>query len=541
MFDMGHPHAGATDRAAAPGQHSPCGERSAAFSAGGACRAMLVGLLLHGLAAEAPAQDLRELSAIRDTIARWVEEGTAAGHEGDYYDNRDGGHSSIRMELFPGLKRVEYSKEERKRIGWGIQVRTLPHVTVGNSSTAGGRNYGSHARTCYTIPQLFGIAYLQYVGNNLYVYPEHHDHDVPVEGKGGYGDVLPSNSPYLLVSQGSSGSDKTYVRAALFTLAAFRPDVKELLAKRGLLMPTVQMVFRISNSHLEDEAEYLSGKAHPTVFQRDWANPRKMAETAHAMRVGEVPPMVQLQVVDEDLPVQGRDYFEARPRSEVLAGTRCVIARLFRGRQYQRRIVVSAEESYDLNDRPLEFHWVVLRGDPARVRIVPKNAQRSVVEIHAAYHPQTPTRWEPKIPSSRVDVGVFVHNGAYYSAPAFVTYYSLTNEKREYYDDGRAKEIDYAADRVFDERLTDHKPWRDVYEYSPAGEPTGWTRHYTRGQIEQYTPEGLLVLQKSAAGQPVRTAKVEYRMERSGGKMVLKPKAVPWGDVPAPADKLRQR
>ena len=490
--------------------------------------AVLIALVLQGFSAQASAQDLKKAGAVKELIAGWVREGTAAGHEGDYYDNRDGGHSVIRMELFPGLNLVKYSEEERKRIGWGIQFRRLPHVTVGNSSTAGKRHYGSHARTCYTIPQLFGIAYLQYVGSNLYVYPEHTDHDVPVEGGGGYGDVFPSNSPYLLVSQGSSGSDKTYVTAALFTLAAFRPEVKELLAKRGLLMPTVQMIFRMSNSHLEDESEYLTGKAHPPVFQREWVNWRKMAEMAHAMRADEVPPMVRLKVDDEDIPLQGRDYFEGRPRSETLADTPCVIARVFRGSQHQRRIVVSAEESYDVNNRPLEFHWVVLRGDPERIRIVPKNARKSVVEIHVPYHARTPTRWEPKIPSSRVDIGVFVHNGVYYSAPGFVTYYSLTNEKREYYDDGRVREIDYAADRVFDARLTDGKPWRDVYEYSPAKELTGWTRHYTKGRIEQYTPEGLLVLERNARGMPFRTAKVTYRGERDHqGVMVIEPEVVP--------------
>lgn len=518
----------ATEGPAIPSQPPARGERRVTAAGGRGCCAMLIALVLQGFPAQGWAQDLKELYAVRDMIARWVDEGTAAGHEGDYYDNRDGGHSRVRMELFPGLKRIEYSDQQRKRIGWGIQLRTLPHVTVGNSSTAGGRHYGSHARTCYTIPQLFGIAYLQYVGNNLYVYPEHHDHDVPVEGQGGYGDVLPSNSPYILVSQGSSGSDKPFVRAALFTLAAFRPDVKELLAKRGLLMPTVQMIFRMSNSHLESESEYLTGKAHPTAFQHDWVNPRKMAEMAHAMRADEVPPMVRLKVVDEDLPLQGRDYFEGRPRSEALADTPCVIARVFRGSQHERRIVVSAEESYDTNDRPLEFHWVVLRGDPERIRIVPKNARKSVVEIHVPYHAQTPTRWEPKIPSSRVDIGVFVHNGVYYSAPGFVTYYSLTNEKRQYYDDGRVQQIDYAADQVFDARLTDGKPWRDVYEYSPAKELTGWTRHYTDGRTQQYTPEGLLILERNARGMPFRTAKVEYHGKPDRrGVMVIEPEVVP--------------
>jgi len=470
----------------------------------------------------------QEIIAARDTIARWVKDGTAAGHAGDEYDNRDGGHSRLRMHFFPGLKQVEYSDAERKRIGWGLQLRVRPNVTVGNSSTAGKRHYGSHARTCYTIPQCLGIAYLQYRGNNLYVYPEHYDHDAERSG-----DVIPANTPYILVSQGSSGSDKPLMRAVAFSLAAFRPEVKELLAKRGLLMPTVQMIFRMCNKQLDDESEYLSGKAHPTVFQGDWTDPVKMIEMAHDMRPDVLPPMVQLRVVDEDVMVQGRDFFEGSPRSETVADTPCAITRIFRGAPYRRRIVVTAEDSYDLEGRALRYHWVVLRGDPGRIRIEPENAAGSVAEITIGYHGRRPTRWEPKIPSSRVDVGVFVHNGTYFSAPAFVTYYSLTNEKREYFDDGRVKEIDYGSGVVFDARLTDHKPWRDVYEYSSQNELTGWTRHYAGNHVEHYTPDGRLVTEFGAGGRPTATAAVSYTGKRDGrGVMVIQPTATVGGTAP---------
>lgn len=483
---------------------------------------------LAGLATPAARADShQEIIASRDAIARWVKQGTAAGYQGDEYDNRDGGHSRLPVQFFPGLSQVPYTDEQRKRTGWGLQLRVRPQVTVGNSSTAGRRHYGSHARTCYTIPQTLGIAYLQYRGNNLYVYPEHYDHDPPVDGKGGSGDVIPGNTPYILVSQGSSGSDKPLIRAVAFTLGAFRPEVKQLLTKRGLLMPTVQMIFRTCNKHIDDPSEYLTGKAHPTVFQGDWTNPVKMIEMAHAIRTDVLPPMVQLRVVDEDVLIQGRDFFEGRPRSETVADTPCAIARVFRGKQYRRRIVLSAEDSYDLSGRPLKYRWVVLRGDADRIRIVPKNPQGSIVELSVPYHAQQLTEWEPKIPSSRVDIGVFVHNGTYYSAPGFVTYYSLTNEKREYLDDGRVKQIDYGSGVVFDNRLTDHKPWRDVYEYSPQNTLTGWTRYYTDNRIQRYTAEGLLVLARGADGRPTKTAAVAYRGKRDGRDvLVINPEVV---------------
>ena len=455
-----------------------------------------------------------EMLAYKKTISNWVSAGTAAGNKGDYYDNRDGGHSRLEMSVFAGLSRVSYPEKGPKHLRWGLQTRVLPHVTIGNSSTAG--PLGGNARLCYTSRPLLVIAYLQYTGNNLYVYPEHADHDPIGVSSGGKGDLLPTNTPYLICSQGSSGSDKPFLRAVGFTLAAFHPDVKKQLVKSGLLMPTVQMIFRLCNKNLRSEAEYLTGKAHPTVFQSKDVNTLKMIEMAHGLKAEEIPPMVQLKVVEEELPVQGRDYFESGNRSEVLADTLCVVARIFRGYQYERRMVINAEDSYDINDRPLSYHWVVLRGDADRIRIIPKNKSKSVVELRIPYHQQQLTRWEPKIESSRVDIGLFVHNGVHYSAPGFVTYYSLSNEQRQYYPDGRIKQIDYTGNSKADSRLTARKPWRDVYEYSSAGQYTGWARYHPKGGIEQFTPDGLQVLKRDVVGKPIITAKVEYRAEPDG-------------------------
>ena len=55
-----------------------------------------------------------------------------------------------------------------------------------------------------------------------------------------YGDVYPANTPYVITSQGSSGSDQVFLSAVACTLAAFRPETKELLVRTGTLMPTVQ-------------------------------------------------------------------------------------------------------------------------------------------------------------------------------------------------------------------------------------------------------------------------------------------------------------
>ena len=72
----------------------------------------------------------------------WWATKTAAGNVGDFYDNRDRGHSGLNMGKFPQLDRVEYPKAVLDRRGdWGLQLFFLfNHVTFGNSSTSSSAN-----------------------------------------------------------------------------------------------------------------------------------------------------------------------------------------------------------------------------------------------------------------------------------------------------------------------------------------------------------------------------------------------------------------
>jgi hypothetical protein len=66
------------------------------------------------------------------------------------------------------------------------------------------------------------------------------------------------------------------MRAVCVTLAAFRPEVKQRLVEHGLLMPTLQMIMRSTNKQLGKQEDYLTGKAHPTVFQGSSLDPLRM-------------------------------------------------------------------------------------------------------------------------------------------------------------------------------------------------------------------------------------------------------------------------
>ena len=455
-----------------------------------------------------------------DQLRKWFDAATASGNHGDLYDNHDGDHSNMDYGAFPQIARIEYSDgphgPKSRNMHSGLQTMFFfNRVTIGNSSTAmvNGPYWRSQPRLALTNARTAGILFAQYMGNHLYFYPEHRDHDPGHNGNsGGYGDVYSTNTPYVIISQGSSGSDRVFMNAIAATLAAFRPDVKEQLTKTGLLMPTIQMIFRMSNKPVQKAEDYLTGAAHPTVFDGKNIDELKMVELAHSMVKEKLPPIAGLRVIEEDKAKVGLDYFDAAER-EVLFDTPCVVARVARSLRHTRRMVVSAEPSKDVNNLPLTYHWAVLRGDGDRIKIKKLNETGSLVEILIPYHERFPISPGSDMESNRVDIGAFVHNGTHYSAPAFITTYYLDNEKRTYDKEGRIAVCDYAdaakSLNYVDPMLDLPKDWRDEYHYGDDGKLTGWTRQ--RGKDEQqFTADGLLIVKRDEQGNATATKVVQY-------------------------------
>ena len=385
---------------------------------------------------------------VGELLRQWWKEGAAAGNAGDFYDNRDGDHSPLNLDPFPQLSAIKYSADDIKvKKHWAAQRLIVPHVTFGNSSTSAPAHLGgSNPRSQYVTQAGLLLLYNQYIRNNLYIYPEHRDHDPGHNGRGaageseGYGDLYPTNTPYVIISQGSSGSDHAFMRVMPSVLAAFRPEVKQKLVETGTLMPTIQMLLRSTNKHLKDPKEYLTAKAHPSVFEGAWVDELALVQKAHALELKLLPPMVQLRVIDEDKAVNGIDYFDVAG-SEVIGYTPACIARVHRSKAHKQRIVVNADASFDVNKAKLTYKWVLLRGDPDKVKIVTKKEDDSIAEITVAYHDRRPIApWSP-LESNRVDIGVFVHNGTHWSAPSFVTFHTLDRDARVYNRDSKILEI----------------------------------------------------------------------------------------------------
>jgi hypothetical protein len=441
-------------------------------------------------------------------LNEWFAAGTAAGHAGDYYDNRDAGHSPLDPAAFPLLRPLPYldsQREQKKDYGPPGEIR--PETVIGNASLSGPAVGGA------SIPRILtstrdGLAFLrtQYLANQLYVFPEHQDHDPAGEGLSGYGDLYAVNSPYLIISQGSSGSDQPLLRAVAMTLASFRPDVKEALRRQKLLMPTVQQILRNSQRSVKSREDYLTATAHPSVFDAGLIDEEKMMRTAQAMTMQTLPPLFQLELVRESsAPRPGIDFFEGPGReSESLADQGMVIARVIRGMEREREITVRVARVQEWAGRPLQIHWRVLRGDEGSVTVTrSETAPEATIRVRWN-QPGWDVPGSPGLHSRRIEIGVFADDGERYSPPCFVTFYFLPNEVRRYDDQDRLVETDYRFPGAFtDITLTSTKPWRDLYHYDKStGALTGWTREEEGKPPMAFDAEGRLL--EGGKTRPVR-------------------------------------
>lgn len=443
-------------------------------------------------------------SPLATKIQGWFEAGTAAGNMGDFYENRDGGHSRLDTKRFGQMTVLKFGDRlKADKLDFGLKTHVFnSRPTIANASLAmtGTTFARSMARLILHNPEMSPRLYAMYRMGNFTFYPEHHDHDGV--------DLFAVNTPYLVISQGSSASDQPFMQAFAQTLASFQPAVKERLQQQGMLGPTVQMIFRWSNEGVGNAENYLTGRAHPTVFDASHLRPDAMAEMAHAIKPDCLPPIALIRLTRETPPRQGVDYFDDGV-GELLMETPCAIGRIARSVQRHRTLRVSATDSVDLHQRPLNYHWVVLRGDPAKVKIEPLNASKTEVEITLDYQPQT--NGPGSIKSSRVDIGVFVDNGVYYSPPAFISVWYPPNEERVYAKNG-PREIRYlpvSENKAADPLLVFEKDWTDRYEYHDS-QISGWVREHANGDEETFNAEG----QRVAKGQP---ADVTYTIETLEG------------------------
>lgn len=431
------------------------------------------------------------------------EAGLAHGFAGVVYDNRDRGHSTLSPEMFPRLARLAYGFElMAEDMDYGLAGDILlPLAVFGNSSTAitGGDAPRSLARHAMTRPGLPERQARLYASNHLYVYPEHRDHDAV--------DMYPANWPLTVTSQGSSGSDQPFLEAFAMTLAAFRQDTFARLLGEGLVAPTLQMILRRSLATVQSSEDYLSPAAHPVVFESRLMQPDRMVAAAAALRPGDIPPLVRLEVVEEDF----RAEAGLARRDERLFDTSTAIARVWRDFAWEREIVLSTAGTTDPNGRELTVSWRLLQGMPDLVDIEPLDPAGRTARVRVRWHDAFAVM-QGGLPraASRVDIGAFAWNGAAHSAPAILSISFPTHERRVYAPsrEGEVRLVSVDYDAIgrgvpYDPVLHWSAPWSDV-AIRENGRIVAW------GRVADGTSRTV------AHGPPVA-----YRIDRGGRRPVL--------------------
>ena len=423
-----------------------------------------------------------EASPSSDLLRSLDARGLANGFDGILYDNRDRGHSALSSELFPRLHHLNYGLElEADNADLGLAGAIIHNeVVFGNSSMAiaGGPLARSLSRLAMTSPRLAQQSSRLYENNGIYIYPEHRDYDEV--------DRYPARWPYHIISQGSSGSDQPFLRAVGSALAAFRRDTMNFMKERGLVAPTVEMILRRNQKQVVVPDDFFEGAVHRPVIHSSQLRPERMVQHAAALGPEDIPPVVRLRVIEEDF----SDAAGLAGMSEKLFDTPSAIARLWRGFESTKSILVSVGDTKDPNGKPLVFSWHLLQGDPEGVRFEFSDSERGIariwvdwqnsIEIPADHESESAHR-----SSSRVDIGVFASTGRSVSAPAIVSVSFPTHQVRRYEESPehgrRLASVDYNAQtrgEYFDPLLYWSADWTDVALYSPEGELTGWRRSF---------------------------------------------------------------
>ena len=459
-----------------------------------------------------------------ETVRRWIAEGSAAGNAGDFYMNRDGGHSRIDVRRFPLLSTVSFDGEGVKR-GFGTcpPIAALPSgfalFTNCSRAYAKGPRWRSLPRAWMADRILSARLSALYLSNQINVFPASKDFG------GKAGDVFPAATPCVFITKGESWSDRPLLEMLLSASAALRPDVKKEILRRGLFAPVMQCLLRKSVRGAES---ILSPEANPTVFDTKAIDARKLVEAAHALAPDAIPPAVKLDFIEINppkgrLPMPGLDYPDIAPEPFCITPfSSCFVLRAPEG---VREFSLSAAAIGAAPGETAEFAWRVTHGDASAARITVEEGSGGA---------RAKLRLDRRRLRARVDVACFAKTaGSGWGAPSFVSFLPVSRELRSYDGDGRILSVNYTnpSGKYSDPEISLPKNWTDVYTYGKDGKLEEILRIRADGSSAgSFTPDGELVKARGADGRPSETVKVRY-MRRSTGDPD-EPFDLTWVEVP---------
>jgi hypothetical protein len=273
------------------------------------------------------------------------------------------------------------------------------------------------------------------------------------------------------------------------------------------------MLIRRSMEGIETDADYLSPRAHPAVFDAEKLDFQRLVAQANALDKDTVAPPATLRMVRELRPTQRIELF-GDGYDERFFDTPHAIARIARGAYGRRMIAISTDATADPNGRPLRFHWRVLSGGAEGLEIKPLSDDGAEVEITFPWQSALTAPGRPDLPTRRLDIMAVADNGAGLGAPAFVSVLFPSRQVVEFEGEKPVSIVYDAASRLDqyeDPALFPLRRWRDDYSYDAQGRLLGWTRtHADDGVVERFTRHGAIVEERDALGRPVMARQVGY-------------------------------
>lgn len=405
------------------------------------------------------------------------------------YANRDDGHSIARVSQIPGLSALEWSQEAQDvgaNIGYpNVQcINTLtkkPIPCLINCAMAiehlvGWRSLPRNLLTS-DLPQLPLQAKL-FASGTMGFYPAHKDFTPAV-------DLLPANTPYYVISQGSSWSERPFLETALWTLASLPPQTRESLEQCGQLMPALQMILRQSKG-----VDYLSPDAHRSVFVTNSVSRARALSLAQKLQPDDYPGL-SLEIIQDATPENS--YFQSS----------LAIGRVSRAQKYWDKLTIRAR-----TDGASRVIWRVLQAPEGKVAIKPLSNDGGLVELSVGWHGVFTNHWGQL--TTRIDVAAFAQTpSGGYSCPAIVSFYDIPLEQRVYDANEVLRAIDYRYKGYSDPWFAPRRNWRDEYSYASSGALTGWTRDDGQKRV-RYTAHGHKVIRCDRYGRATIATGVRY-------------------------------
>lgn len=446
--------------------------------------------------------------------------GGEASCAGLLYVNRDEDLSAVAYDAFPGLTPVIYSEEAQasgahRGTANGTFSSGLAMIpALGNSTLAVGSTtfWRSIPRAISTDPSAMRTAFTFASANQLYVY------DATPDLSGPFGDLLFAQNPALVVtaaadSQTARDTQREVTELLFAALAVMPPETRQAVFRSGRLVQTMQLLLR---RNLKGKPDYLSPAAHPTAFSAELLDGESLLRDANALTPEALPPVLQIRVRQESMPRAGIDYFDA-VTGEAIADSPLCVTRIIRGSALTRKITLEA-----LSSEPgVTYTWFAVNALPGKTAIRKLTASGSLTTLSADWHGVYD---KDGTPIRRVDFAcVARRKDGTCSAPAFVSFRYLGNERRTYSDTGRILAIDYTAagdGSVYeDPALSAFKNWRDTYHYTDSGRLTGWTRTSGTGAETRCDARGRRIVETHPDGTPKRVVSLSYM-----------PRIIPSGD-----------